>query len=274
MALVYRKMGDWKSSQDLIMKVIEEEPHDALTLTNIGLSFFYLHSYDTSIYYHQKATEAMPEWSGPYYNLIESLIMKYGDTDLAGDVLDSAAARTGERMQYHKIIFSVYEGKYEEALKLASVSTDADFGFPGLQFLVESSIYKLLNDERMSCMYNDTALVILKQMVADYPDNPYAYAYCGLAYAGAGRMDEAISSGKMAVELSGMDAMMKSEMEVTLAKIYLLTGKYDEAIALVDQLVINPSSFSLNLTKVDPEWKLLTDVPGYDLLTGERAGIR
>ena len=274
MAAVYRKMGDWKSSQDLIMKVIEKEPHDALTLTNIGLSFFYLHSYDTSIYYHQKAIEAMPEWSGPYYNLIESLILKYGDTELAGDVLDSAAARTGERMIYHRVIFSVYEEKYDEALKLLSGSTDADFGFPGVKHLIESGIYMLLNEKRMAVMYNDTALVILKQMVADYPDNAYAYAYCGLAYAGAGRKEEAITSGKKAVELSSMDAMMNSEMEVNLAKIYLLTGNYSDALFLVDQLLNKPSGFSLNLTKVDPEWKLLTTVPGYDKLAGDRAGTR
>ncbi len=32
MAMVYRKMGDWKQSQDLIRKVIEKDPQDALAL--------------------------------------------------------------------------------------------------------------------------------------------------------------------------------------------------------------------------------------------------
>ncbi|TFH49695.1 MAG: hypothetical protein E4G92_01460, partial [Bacteroidia bacterium] len=116
MAMVYRKMNDWKRSQDLIMKVIEEEPQDAIVLINIGSSFACMHSYDTAIAFFQKATEVMPGWSGPYTNMIESYILKDGNTVKAREVLDTLVARTGERQQYYKVLLNIYEGRYKDAL--------------------------------------------------------------------------------------------------------------------------------------------------------------
>ena len=90
MAMVFRKMGEWKQSQALIRKVIEKEPQDALILINIGSSFTYMHSFDTAdLFFYQKATEVMPSWSGPYISMIECLILKNGNTKEARKVLDT-----------------------------------------------------------------------------------------------------------------------------------------------------------------------------------------
>ena len=133
MAMVYRKTGDWKQSQDLIIKAIEKEPQDALALINIGISFTYMHSYDTAATFYRKAIDAMPGWSGPYTSLIEVLILKDGNTIEARKVLDTLIARTGERQQSYKILLNIYEGKYHDALKELQSSSDEDFGSPGCE---------------------------------------------------------------------------------------------------------------------------------------------
>jgi len=65
MALVYRRMGDWNRSQQLMRQVISLRPMESLYLTNIGLSYTYLHEYDSAITYHQMAIDAMPGWRAP-----------------------------------------------------------------------------------------------------------------------------------------------------------------------------------------------------------------
>jgi TolB-like protein/Tfp pilus assembly protein PilF len=273
MAMVYRKMGDWKTSQDLIMKVISQEPQDALILINIGISFNYLHSYDTAIAFYRKATEVLPGWSGPYLNMTDSYILRDGNTARAREVLDTAIARTGERQQYLKVLFNIYDGRYGDALKELRLSSDDDFGSPGLKYLTAGWVYGLLNDKTMSDAYNDSALVFYKQMVIEYPENYYAYSCCGLAYASSGNATDAVIAGRTAVELAGSDMLTKSDMILNLAKIYIMNGDRDNAIRQVDYLLKNPSGFSINLLKIDPDLKKLQGSPGLKKLTSERKDI-
>ena len=273
MAMVYRKTGDWKQSQDLIKKAIEKEPQDALALINIGSSFTYMHSYDTAVTFYRKAIDAMPGWSGPYTSLIEVLILKDGNTIEARKVLDTVIARTGERQQTYKILLNIYEGKYRDALKELQSSSDEDFGSEGLKYLTAGLLYRLVNDQATASMYYDSALIVYKQKIIENPNDCYAYSCSGLAYAGSGNVTDALIAGKTAVELASDDAITKSDLIINLGKIYVLTGDFVNATRQVDFLLNNPSAFSLNLMKVDPEWKKLTETPEFKETTGKTGNI-
>jgi tetratricopeptide (TPR) repeat protein len=122
----------------------------------------------------------------------------------------------------------------------------------------------------MARVYNDSALALYKQMVIDYPDNCYAHASCGLAYASLGNVTDAIIEGKTAVELTGDDELEMSDMILNLAKIYIMTNDYANANRQVDFLLNNPSAFSLNLLKVDPTLKRLEKTPEFKAMTSKK----
>ena len=48
-SLVYRRIGKWEETLDLTNQVIRMNPQEALFLTNIGLTYAYLHKFDSSI---------------------------------------------------------------------------------------------------------------------------------------------------------------------------------------------------------------------------------
>jgi TolB-like protein/Tfp pilus assembly protein PilF len=274
MAMVYRKTGDWKQSQDLIIKAIEKEPQDALALINIGTSFTYMHSFDTAVTFYRKAIDAMPGWSGPYTSLVEVLILKYGNTIEARKVLDTLIARTGERQQSYKILLNIYEGKYRDALKELQSSSDEDFGSRGVRYMTAGLVYRLLNDQATASMYNDSALIVYKQKIIENPNDCYAYSCFGLVYAGSGNVTDALIAGKTAVELASDDALTKSDMIINLGKIYVMTGEFANATRQVNFLLNNPSAFSLNFMKVDPDWKKLAESSEFKTMTGNRTGTR
>lgn len=274
MAMVFRKMGEWKKSQDLIKKVIEKEPQDALVLINIGSSFTYLHSFDSAVIFYQKATEVMPSWSGPYSSMIESLILKYGNIKEARKVLDTMYVRIGIKEHYWSVMMSIYEGRYQDALKETQSSSDANFQFPGVRYLTEGWIYSLLNNQDMAKACNDSALVLYKQMIMDSPKNYYAYGNCGLAYASLGDVTDAVIAGKTAVELASNDELTKSDMIFNLAKIYILTDDFANATRQAGWLLDNPSAFSLNLLKIDPVWKKLAEAPEFKALSTKKTSTK
>ncbi|MBE0680200.1 MAG: tetratricopeptide repeat protein, partial [Bacteroidales bacterium] len=263
MAMVYRKMGEWQKSQDLLAKVIEKEPQDALVLINIGTSYTYMHSYDTAIAFFQKATRVMPEWTGPYINMIEAYILKDGNTVRARKVLDTLTTRTGARDQYYKILLNIYDRKYEDALNNLQSSTDDDFELPGMRYLMNGLSYSLMDDEHMTRLYFDSALVLYKRLILENSNDCYSYSYCGLAYAGLGNKTDAVIAGKTAIQLASDDNLVRNDMIINLAQIYIMTGNYPEAIKQVEYLLTNPSWFSLNLIKVDPSWKRLSEAPEF-----------
>ncbi len=88
MAMVYRRMGEWQKSQDLLRKVMMEDPRDAIVLINIGTSFVFMHSFDTALVQFSKAINVMPEWPGPYINAIDACLLKDGNTTMAREMLD------------------------------------------------------------------------------------------------------------------------------------------------------------------------------------------
>ena len=193
--------------------------------------------------------------------------MKDGNTVKAREVLDTIIARTGEKQLYFKVLLDIYDRKYNKAVVDVQSSTDDDFGMPGLRYLMTGLAYSLIDNERMTRLYYDSALVLYKRQVMENPEDWYSFSCCGLAYAGLGNKTDALIAGKAAVELASEDNLVKNDMIINLAKIYAMSGDKAEAIREVKYLLNNPSWFSVNLLKVDPAWGNLYDDPEIRSLT-------
>lgn len=263
MAMVYRRMGEWQKSQDLLRKVMMEDPRDAIVLINIGTSFVFMHSFDTALVQFSKAINVMPEWPGPYNNAIDACLLKDGNTTMAREMLDSLTARTGRTDNYFRIFLNICDGRYRDALNDLQSSSNDDFESPGLRYLLSGLSYGLINDEAMTTAYYDSALVTYKKLIMENPDDYYSHSCIGLAYAGLGNATDAVIAGKTAVQLAGDNYLVKHDMIVNLAKIYAMTGNYPEAIRQVEYLLTNPSWFSLNIIRIDPSWGKLSETPEF-----------
>ncbi len=269
MAMVYRRLGEWQKSQDLLRKVILDEPQDALVLINIGTSFVFMHSFDTALVQFRKAINAMPEWPGPYINAIDACLLKDGNTIMARELLDSLIARTGRRDNYYSIMLNLCDGRYSDALTDLKSSANDDFESPGLRYLMSGLTCSLLGDVQMMRAYYDSALVTYKKLIIENPDDYYSHSCIGLAYAGLGNATDAVIAGKTAVQLAGDDYLVKQDMIVNLAKIYAMTEDYHAAIRQVEFLLIHPSWFSLNIIRIDPTWRKLSETPEFRKMASE-----
>ncbi len=48
-----------------------------------------------------------------------------------------------------------------------------------------------------------------------------------------------------------------------MAQIYVMLGEYNKSIPLLEELLGNPSDFSVKSLQVDPVWQPLEDNPGF-----------
>ncbi len=264
MALVYRRMGDWDKSLKLIHKVVNFNPQEALYLTNIGLSYAYMHDFDSAIIFHQKAIDINPELAAPYVNKIQALLLKYGNTELARSVLDTAIRKTGVNLLEYEIILDIYDGNYVDALELTKKSGSADFGMNGIRLLYLGNIYNFMDEHEIAKEYFDSAAIELTHEVLKDSTIPLIHSYLGIAYAGSGDVEEAVKEGKKAVDSSAENKMYKSDMQINLALIYTMLGKYDDALFYIGDVLKNPSNISVKMLQNDPSWKPLLYHPGFN----------
>ncbi len=265
MSMVYRRMGEWNKCLQLIRKIIRLNPQDALCLTNIGLTYDFVHEYDSALMYHQKAIVLLPVWVSPYRNKIETLVHKYGNTTEARRFLDTAVQRTGGNFRKHRMMLNLYDKKFNDALTDLGKSEIAQYDFPGVKYLYQAEIYNYMNKFDYSKQYYDSALVSLNRELKIKWKSSKLHGYIGLANVGTGNKSRAIEEGKLAVDMIRYNNVDKSDMILILAKIYTMANEYDQAVEAIDYLLQNrldvPSNFSMSIFLLDPVWKPLLALP-------------
>jgi tetratricopeptide (TPR) repeat protein len=96
----------------------------------------------------------------------------------------------------------------------------------------------------------------------------------GLIYAGLGRWEEAVAEGKRAVELlpETKDAFDGPILVVTRARINMMCGDFDTALALLERSLQTPSGITIHELRLDPVWDPLRRDPRFQQMLTKLGG--
>ena len=108
------------------------------------------------------------------------------------------------------------------------------------------------------------------------PDDGPRHALLGLIYAGLGRRDEALAEGKRAVELlpEAKDAFDGPILVISRARISLMCGDVDNALALLDRSLQTPAGATIHELRLDPVWDALRADPRFQQMLAKFGGKR
>ncbi len=198
-----------------------------------------------------------------------------GSTEKARRVLEEASETIGPTddpdVVLASVLVEVCDGKYQEALdRLSLGSADAlesQFFFTP-KALLSAQIHGWMNRPQLENADYDTARALLETKLQDQPRDARLHSSLGIAYAGLGRMEEAIRAGKMGVELLPVskEAWRGAYRVEDLARIYVMVGEYDAAIDRLEFLLSRPGLLSVALLRLDPTWDPLRDHPRFQRL--------
>lgn len=258
MAMVQRILGKWDEVSKLLNQVKILKPRNPLVLTNIGLSYDYMHDYDSALDYHQKAIDVKPDWPAAYLNKIGSLCLKNGNTSEAHYLLDFVTRNFPEKQEELRIILDMYDRNYQDAFTKATNASPADFNIKGARFMYLANISDLMGENADADKYYELILKDLNEQLNCDPDNAYIHSYIGLAYAGIEKSEEAVSEGKIAVKIaSDKNNMLESDMRLNLAQIYTKLGMFNDALVIIKDSLEYPSLLSTKMLQLDPVWEPL-----------------
>ncbi len=128
-----------------------------------------------------------------------------------------------------------------------------------------------MNNSKKAKEYYEQAIDVQKNKISEDPNDPRYYSSIGIAHAGLGQVEDAIKHGKLALDMLPVskEALKGPHRVEELALIYVMVGKYDDAIDKLEYLLSIPCQVSVPLLKIDPKWKSLREHPRFKQLVGD-----
>jgi TolB-like protein/Flp pilus assembly protein TadD len=272
-ACVHRRAGNWEMAKSEFEKAVELNPGRSDFAEDAGETYDLLRDYSKAEEFYNISVTLKPEWVLPYPFLSRMYLRWEGDTRKAREILGNAARNNKTAISDSLIIetnvlIDIYEGKYEEALKDISLFKydviQTQFYFRP-KYLYNAVVYGLMNKPESEHAYYDSARVFLERRIVDMPDDPRLLSSLGIVYAGLGLDDKAIITSKRAVKLLPVEKEVYKGIYLVedLALIYVMTGKYDEAIEQIKYLLSIPGFLTPKILEIDPRWAPLKNQPEF-----------
>lgn len=271
-AVAQARKGDFSAALDNMEKAYNLDPLSAHFACALGNILKVLRKYKEAEHYHELAIQQDPN-NPEYYTQKAWLYLVWkGKPNEARKVLDEAATKIEitERERRLMVLIDICSGKYQDALDRLSQADDVEikptWDMP--YALRRAEIYGYLGRNDLARQQYETALTALRAKLHEYPMNEYYHSSLGIAYAGLGDEPNAIEHGRRGIELllKEKDAWNGPVRMEDLARIYVMVGKHEEAIKILEELLIIPSRLSHKLIAIDPVWDPLHKYPSFQKL--------
>ncbi len=262
-----RSAGRWAASIAHAQRALDLDPRAPNKAMSLGISLQFQRRYPEALAAFDRSLLFAPQ--NAIVVEFKAMVM-LAQGDLGGA---QAAFRQGARavdtaalaalFGYSWDLYWVLEdAEQRRLLSLSPAAFDDDHGQWGL---VRAEVYWLRGDTADARAYADTARRVLATQLALPPDDWEHESQLGLAFAFLGNKGEAIRHGQRGASLmtpstDGEQGLYPQQM---LARIYMMNGEPDKAVARLEPLVRLPYYFTRAWLRIDPTWEPLRRDPRF-----------
>ena len=270
---IRRRQGDFDAAAAHFARAFELDPRNDFVAFNLAETLRLVGRYDEALRAHDRSIELNPTYPGRHDSKAFTLI--YRDEDVAG------ARRMLQGAHVHVDSTSLWESYWTlellardpaAALTWALLAPDeivgGQYGSRPRTFYTGEANHRLGRLREASAQF-DSARVVLERMIETEPDNETATRDLAWVYARLGRREEAIATGRKAVELMPLtrDAFIGQSYLRIIAAVFAQVGEPASAIEMLEGLAEKvPKGY---LRPMDPVWDPIRDEPRFRaLITG------
>jgi serine/threonine protein kinase/tetratricopeptide (TPR) repeat protein len=269
------RQGRVEEALATLKRASEWNPISPRSLRVVAVTLKFLRRYAEAETYLDQIIRLVPDSPWAYVEKAWMCILQ-GKTKKARADLEEALLKVNQDasagIYYLLITLDIYDREYAAALeKQLLKSPDLDILAMFIpNELRRAEIHGSLGEKESAKRWYKKAVDILEKKVAENPDISRYHSTLGMAYAGLGQKQDAVREGELAVkhlpvEKDAVDGPQRIE---DLARIYVMVGKYDEAIEKLDYLFSIPAEVSKHYLKLDPIWKPLHNHALWEQLVG------
>jgi tetratricopeptide (TPR) repeat protein len=163
----------------------------------------------------------------------------------------------------------MYERKFQELIEILQRSpaekSRGETSAPISREFLQATVFAAMKDEDRARASYLEARVKAEKAVQESPEDGPRHALLGLVYAGLGRCQDAKDEAKRAVDLlpETKDAFDGPILVISRARIHMMCGDLDNALALLDRSLQTPSGVTIHELRLDPIWDPLRVSPRF-----------
>ncbi|MEN3370241.1 MAG: hypothetical protein V7609_2384 [Verrucomicrobiota bacterium] len=262
MAAIQRRQGKWDESSASYAKAVSLDPKDPILLENMGMNYLAVRDYTTAAKVFDRAIKAAPNTFT--IRELRARVEFYSKGDLRPMAALLAAypenVDPNGTITLSRYSYKMYQREFAELLAILDRSpaekSRGETSAPISKAFLKATVYAAVKDEAKARASYEEAREKAETAVRESPDDGPRHALLGLIYAGLGRCDEAVAEGKRAVELlpEAKDAFDGPIMVISRARITMMCGDLDTALALLDRSLQTPSGVTIYELRLDPIW--------------------
>jgi len=292
-AYIFRRLGRWTESIDILDEFVRQDPMNPRLAFNQAINFQVIGDFEEATRLFELAEQLNPSRvaSRTFFAAME--LFGRGDIDKAREVIERPPA-FGDGSEVAVSLFwqSYFNREFEaaidairhvdgRALQIANASVGHEVE---ARVVLMALAYAMVDNNPAALVMADSAVALataeLNRRQDTLPIDRFghkAIAHSSLALAlalrgSANDHDEAIRHARKAADLYNldMDALNGDNAMWTLARVYALTGRNDEALGQLAEIMSRPGRLGVGALRLDPIWDPIRDDPRFQEIIEQR----
>ena len=242
--VVRRRQGRFEEAAAQMERAISLDPENPLNYFTLGETQAVLRRYDEAEKSLERSGALSNDPLAAYTNR-GRVAMLAGDVPRARVWLDRSTGPAGSEVRIMRYGLALDVGEYDLALRLADELPEADSTQFDFECRAAARGWALegKGDTKAARTEFEKALSTLERYARNHADGSNFRSLRGRVLASLGRADDALADGKMALTLrpASTDAWIRQFRLLDLALIEIETGKHDQAVEHLGELLAQPS---------------------------------
>ena len=272
-AYIKRRQGRLDETIEILERVTELDPQDAGLWSNLAATYRAMRHTDQALAARDRVIALQPDSDQSYISKAEAIFGLTGDLEAARAVLEQAPGTSDMQMKFGWINQYFRERDYDRAIEVAeSLDVDHPFVTSGRESII--AIAKVFRDGKQEARPDvEAALASVQQAIRVAPESENIRRFSSTLFAFLGDEEAALREANLAVEMTAKDAFAGPSSVESLATIYVILGRYDDALDIIEDLLDRDYSAALTVDtlRLDATWDKLRDNPRFQELLDEHS---
>ena len=281
LAELWRRQGLFDQAIETMERGLSLDPYNHNTLTELSWTYIFVGNYDRALELQDRAKSVNPE--ADWNHLIRSLIHwsrgADGDLKIAHELLQNVPDPRSFYPAWFWLTQYWYEQDYEAAIRLANnlsvPAIELQHSWEPRELILGLANFHLDKTELARTNFTQ-AVTILEDEVSKNHSDFRMHMALGLAYAGLGKIEEAVKSGQTGLEILPLenDHLLGLDVLYGMMRIYALSGQYDHALDIMSKLLSVPCHIGGFFFTKNPEFAKLQENDRFDALIEKQNAMR
>ncbi len=282
-AAIYRRRGEWQRSLAEIGRAAELDPRDSAPATEIGVTYVLLRRWSDAEHELTHALALDPHNALAARFLARTYLSSTGDIRRARRAFQGVPAEsklalpndwgTIAVMVDERVYLDVLEKHFADALKAWDVASSNTPEARLRQLEARVGIQVFAGQGAIAKSECEETLTLLETRLAEQPEDRNSLTALAWVYVCLRRNADALRVARQAADSLPVqkDAVAGRLFLAGLAEVEARTGKPDEAVKILRQLITEPAcgGVSIGRLKIDPVWDPIRNDPGFQKLISE-----